>query len=96
MSKPSHYLARVLAHSDRITQKYKLQNSMTLTFDSIYTSDGGNEQRIWMDARIGWKDVLADPNRHLANGVTQYANVETLGTKLGSQARHVLDNFLHK
>ena len=45
------------------------------------------------DSKIGWKAILAYPNRHLSNGVTQYDYIETLGAKLGNQARRVLDNY---
>ena len=44
---------------------------MSITLDKKYTSDSGNEQRVLTkDSRIGWKDILADPNRHIYNGVT--------------------------
>ena len=68
-----------------------------MTYDKKDTGAGGNEQRVFMkDARVGWKAILVDPHRQLANGVTQYDYVETLGMKLGGQAWCVLDNFVDK
>lgn len=50
--------------------------------DPKYNGDGGNGQRIFIeDSRIGWKAILADPYRHLSDGVTQYDYVEALGQK---------------
>ena len=70
---------------------------MAMTLEKKCTGDGGNKKRIFIkDVRIGSKDVLADPNRHLANGVTQCDYVETMGMKLGGQARRVLNNFIDK
>ena len=62
-----------------------------------YIGDGGNEKRVLIkDAKIGWEVVVVNPNRHLANGVTQYDYAKTLRMKLGDQARLVLDNFSDK
>ena len=67
---------------------------MSITLDEMYNGDGGSEHRVFIkDSRIGWKAILADPNQHLSNGVTQYDYVETLGQKLGGQARRVIDNL---
>ena len=66
---------------------------MSITLDGIYNGDGGNEHRVFIKySRFGWKAILADPNRHLSNGVTQYDYVETSGQKLGGRARRVLGN----
>ena len=43
---------------------------------------------------VDYLAVQSDPNRHLAEGVTQYNYSEYLGMKLSGQARHVLENFL--
>lgn len=44
---------------------------MSITLDEKYTSDGGNEQRVFTkDSKIGRKAILAKPNCHLSNGVT--------------------------
>ena len=40
--------------------------------------------------------VLAYPNRHTFNGVTQYDYLETVGAKLGGQAKRLLDNFVDR
>ena len=70
---------------------------MNTIMELKYTGDGGNAQRMFIkDSKTGWKAILADPNRHLSNGVTQYDFVETFGKKLGGQARQVLDNYLDK
>ena len=62
-----------------------------------YTGDGGNEQRIFIkDARIGWRLVLSDPSKHLSNGITQYEYLESLGPRLGGQARRLLDNYVDR
>ena len=65
--------------------------------DKKYSGDGGNEQRIFIkDARIGWRQVLNNPKLHLSNGITQYEYLETLGPRLGGQARQLLDNFIDR
>ena len=62
-----------------------------------YDGNGGNEQRIFIrDARIGWKAIIADANKHLSVGFTQFDYLETLGAFLSGQARRVLDNFVDK
>ena len=61
------------------------------------TGDGGNEHRIFIkDARIGWRTILNDPMKQLENGITQYEYLESLGPRLGGQARRLLDNFIDK
>ena len=70
---------------------------MATIFEGKYDGNGGNEQRVFIkDARIGWKAIMADPNRHLSVGFTQYDYLETLGGRLGGQARRVLDNYVDK
>ena len=70
---------------------------MNSILDKKYTGDGGNEQRIFIkDARIGWRHVMNDAKLHLSNGITQYEYLETLGPRLGGQARRLLDNFIDK
>ena len=50
---------------------------MAMALDKKYVGDGGNEQRIFMKcARIGWKAVVVDPNKHLPHGVTLYDHLE--------------------
>ena len=62
-----------------------------------YTGDGSNEQRIFIkDARIGWRSLLSDPMKQLGNGFAQYEYLESLGPKLGGQARRLLDNYIDK
>ena len=62
-----------------------------------YTGDGGNAQRIFIkDAQVGWKNILDDLNRHLSNGASQYAYLESLLNRLGGQARRLLDIYLNK
>ena len=62
-----------------------------------YTGDGGNAQRIFIkDAHVGWKNILDDLNRHLSNGASQYAYLESLLNPLGGQARRLLDIYLNK
>ena len=68
---------------------------MSITVDKKYNGDGGNEHSIFIeDSRIGWKAILADPNRHLLNGVSQYDYVETLGPKMVGRARLKLGQSL--
>ena len=58
-----------------------------------YTGDSSNEHRIFMkDARIGWRTLLCDPMKQFGNGLSQYEYLESLGPKLGGQARRLLDN----
>ena len=65
--------------------------------DKKYTGDGSNEQRIFIkDARIGWRNLLNDPMKQLANGIAQYEYLESLGPRMGGQARRLLDNFIDK
>ena len=65
--------------------------------DKKYTGDGGNEQSIFIkDARIGWRTLLNDPMKQLANDIAQYEYLESLGPRLGGQARRLLDNFIDK
>ena len=60
-----------------------------------YDGNGGNEQRVFIkDARIGWKAIIADATKHILVGFTQFDYLETLGAKLGGQARRVLDNYV--
>ena len=62
-----------------------------------YTGDGGNAQRIFIkDAQVGWKNILDDLNRHLSNGASQYAYLESILNRLGGQARRLLDLYLAK
>ena len=62
-----------------------------------YTGDGGNARRIFIeDAQVGWKNMLDDLNRHLSNGASQYANLESNLNRLGGQARRLLDLYLAK
>ena len=62
-----------------------------------YTGDGSNEQRIFIkDARIGWRSLLSDPKKQLGNGIAEYEYLESLGPKLGGQARRLLDNCIDK
>ena len=62
-----------------------------------YTGDGSNDQRICIkDVRIGWRSLLSDPMKQLGNGISQYEYLESLGPKLGGQARRLLDNYIEK
>ena len=62
-----------------------------------YTGDHTNEQRIFIkDARIGWRSLLSDPMKQLGNGIAQYGYLESLGPKLGGQARRLLKNYIDK
>ena len=62
-----------------------------------YTGDGSNEHRIFVkDARIGWRTLLSEPMKQLGNGISQYEYLESLGPKLGGQARRLLDNYVDK
>ena len=68
---------------------------MNSVSDKKYTGDDSNEQRIFIkDARIGWRNLLNDPMKELANGIAQYEYLESLGPRMGSQARRLLDNFI--
>ena len=59
--------------------------------------NGCNEQRVFIkDARIGWKAIIADAHKHISIGFTLYDYLETLGAKLGGQARRVLGNFVDR
>ena len=70
---------------------------MATVIEVEYDGNGGNEQRVFMkDARIGWKAVMADPNKHLSIGSSQYDYLETLGARLDGQAVRVLDNYVDK
>ena len=70
---------------------------MFTTLGKKYTSDGGNEQRVFIkDSIIGWKELLVDTCCHLFNGVTRDNYVETLGLTLDGQSRRVRDNFVDK
>ena len=65
--------------------------------DKKYTGDGNNEQRIFIkDARIGWRSLLNDPMKQLGHGIVQYEYLESLGPKLGGQARRLLDNYIDR
>ena len=65
--------------------------------DKKFTGDGSNEQRIFIkDASIGWRNLLNDPMKQLANGIAQYEYLESLGPRMGGQARRLLDNFIDK
>ena len=62
-----------------------------------YSGNGGNAQIIFIkDAQVGWKNILDDLNRHLSNGASQYAYLESLLNRLGGQARLLLDIYLNK
>ena len=70
---------------------------MAPVVDHKYDGNGGNEQRIFIkDAKIGWKAIIADATKHVSVGFTQFDYWETLGAKLGGQARRVLDNYVEK
>ena len=70
---------------------------MNTQYDKKYTGDGSNEQRIFIkDARIGWRSLLSDPIKQLGNRIAQYEYLESLGPKLGGQARRLLDNYVDK
>ena len=70
---------------------------MTAIVDKKYTGDGSNEQRIFIkDARIGWRSLLNDPMKQLGHGIAQYEHLESLGPKLGGQARRLLDNYIDR
>ena len=44
---------------------------MSTVIEIKYDGNGGNEQRVFIkDARIGWKAILADANKHLSIGFT--------------------------
>ena len=63
----------------------------------LYTGDGGNAQRAFiLDAQVGWKAILADPQRHLGGSVAQYEYMEGLLNRLGGQARRCLEKFLFR
>ena len=65
--------------------------------DKKYTGDGSNEQRIFIkDARIGWRSLLSDPMKQLGLGISQYEYLESMGPKLGGQARRLLDNYVDR
>ena len=56
--------------------------------------DRGNEHQIFTkDARIGWRILLNNFTKHLSNEIAQYEYLESLGSRLGGQARRLLDNF---
>ena len=60
-------------------------------------SKRNNEQRIFIrDARFTWKTILTDPNKHISNGVTRYDYLESLGARMGGQARCLLNNSVDK
>ena len=62
-----------------------------------YIGDGTNEQRIFIkDARMGWRSLLRDPMKQSGNGIAQYEYLESLGPRLGGQARRLLDNYIGK
>lgn len=70
---------------------------MTAIVDKKYTSDGSNEQRIFIkDARIGWRSLLNDPMKELGHGIALYEYLKSLGPKLGGQARRLLDNSVDR
>ena len=70
---------------------------MSYLYEKKYTGDGSNEQRFFInDARIGWRSLLSDPMKQLGNGIAQYEYLESLGSKLGGQARRLLDNYIDK
>ena len=70
---------------------------MTNLCEKRYTGDGSNEQRIFIkDAHIGRRSPLSDPIKQPGNGVAQYEYLESLGPKLGGQARRLLDNYIDK
>ena len=45
---------------------------------------------------MGWKNILDDLNRHLSNGASQNAYLESILNRLGGQARRLLDLYLAK
>ena len=62
-----------------------------------FTGDGGNAQRIFMkDAQVEWNNIMNDLDRHLSNRASQYAYLESLLNRLGSQAKRLLDNHINK
>ena len=62
-----------------------------------YKKYGGNAQRILIkDAQVGWENILDDLNRHLSNGASQNAYMESLLNRLGGQAKRLLDIYLNK
>ena len=62
-----------------------------------YTGDGSNEHRFFIkNARIGQRSLLSDPMKQLGDGIAQYEYLESLGPKLGGQARRLLDNYIDK
>ena len=70
---------------------------MSNLYEKKYTRDGSNEQRIFIkDARIGWRSLLSDPKKQLGHGISKYEYLESLGPKLGGQARRLLDNYIDK
>ena len=70
---------------------------MAAAHPSKYDGNGGNERRVFIkDAKVGWKALVADPTRHVSIGFTHFDYLETLGTKLASQARRLLDNYVEK
>ena len=70
---------------------------MNSVSDKKCTGDGSNEQRIFIkDARIGWRNLLNDPMKQWANEIAQYEFLESLGPRMGGQARRLLDNFIDK
>ena len=70
---------------------------MTNLCEKKYTRDRSNEQKIFIkDARIGWRSLLSDLMKQLGNGIAQYEYLESLGPKLGGQARRLLDNYIDK
>ena len=70
---------------------------MNVCVKKKYSGDGGNEQRTFIqDANFGWENIQNEPQRHLANGITQYEYLKSLGSRLGGQARCLLDNYIAK
>ena len=70
---------------------------MTAIVDKKYTGDGSNEQRFFIkDARIGWRSLLNDPMKQLGHSIARYEYLESLGPKLGGQARRLLDNYIDR
>ena len=57
---------------------------MATVVEHKYDGNGDNEQRVFIkDARIGWKAIIADANKHISAGFTQFDYLKTLGVKLG-------------
>ena len=62
-----------------------------------YTGDGGNVQRIFiLDAQVGWKALVKDATHHLGGGISKYGYMEGLLSRLGGQARRLLEKYMYR